>query len=137
MWFHTNIQECLLFVKSVTRLLPKTPSKITKVPYIYYLITCCGRAETHLVPNAFGPRTFGPPHLVPNSSVLLDKQSPTNSVPNQFGPQKFGPPGQTVPSQFGPQPIWSPANLVPSQFGPQPIWSPIIWSPWTNGPENI
>ena len=31
MWFLTNIQEFLLFVKSVTRLLPKTPSKITKL----------------------------------------------------------------------------------------------------------
>ena len=66
------------------------------------------KAVTHLVPNAFGPRTFGPPQLVPNWLVPLDKRSPTNSVPMEKwspkiwcpwtnGPQpQFGPPGQMV-----------------------------------------
>ena len=68
-------------------------------------------AVPHLVewiPNAYGPRTFGPPQWVPNLLVPLDKQSPTNSVPMDKlspkiwspwtnGPQKFSPHGQMVP----------------------------------------
>jgi hypothetical protein len=38
-------------------------------------------AVTHLVSNTYGPRTFGPPQLVPNWLVPLDKRSPTNSAP--------------------------------------------------------
>ena len=40
-------------------------------------------AVTYLVPNAYGPKTFGPPQLVPNWLVPLDKRSPTNLVPKK------------------------------------------------------
>ena len=39
------------------------------------------RAVRHLVPNAYGLRIFGPPQLVPNWLIPLDRRSPTNSVP--------------------------------------------------------
>ena len=60
-------------------------------------------SQTHLVPNAYGPRTFGPPQLVPNWLVyLLDKRAPTNSVPMDKWSPKFCPHGQMVPNQFCP-----------------------------------
>ena len=84
-------------------------------------------AETHLVPNAFGPRTSGPPLPVP-----LDKRSPINWSLWTNGPHTIRSPWTNSPQKIGPQPIRSPANLVPSQFDPQPIWSP-----WTNGPQKF
>ena len=33
-----------------------------------------------MVPNAYGPQTFGPPQLVPKNLVIMDKWSPTNLV---------------------------------------------------------
>ena len=60
-------------------------------------------APTHLVPN-----TCGPPQLVPNWLVPLDKWSSTNSVPMDK---------------------WSPKIGSPLKNGPQPIWAP-----WINGP---
>ena len=56
---------------------------------------------THLVLNAYGPRTFGPPQWGPKLLVPLDKQSPTNSVPMDRWSQKIWSPW-TNPNQFGP-----------------------------------
>ena len=54
-------------------------------------------AAKHLVPNAYGPRTFGPPHLVPR---LIGPSGQT--VTNQFSPH-----GQTVPENSVPMDKWS------------------------------
>ena len=86
------------------------------------------KAVTHLVPNAFGPRTFGPPQLVPNWLVPLDKRSPTNSVPmNKWSPK-----------------IWDNLQMLISTNGlynsslwiffPIDKWSSNIWSSGTIGP---
>jgi hypothetical protein len=52
----------------------------------------------HLVPNAYGPWTFG--------SQLIGPSGQT--VPNQFSPH-----GKMVPQNLVPMDKWSPANLVP------------------------
>ena len=57
---------------------------------------------THLVPNAYGPRIFGPHNWSQNWLVPLDKQTPTNSVPMD----KWSPKIQS-PWTNGPQPIRS------------------------------
>ena len=48
-------------------LLKCTLALMTKISFI---ISCRIVAVTHLVPNALGPQTFGPPQLVPNWLVL-------------------------------------------------------------------
>ena len=93
-------------------------------------------AASHLVPNPFSPRTFGPPQLVPKNkqSRLIwspwtngpqDNWSPWTIGPQTFGPhgqmvpKKIGPPGQTVPKYLVPMDKWSPRQLVPEDN-----WSP-------------
>jgi hypothetical protein len=61
-------------------------------------------AVTHLVLNTYGPRTFGPPQLVPNTLIGPSGQT----VPNYFSPL-----GQMVPQNLLPMDKWSPTNLVP------------------------
>ena len=56
------------------------------------------QAVTHLVPNAYGPWTFGP--------------------------QLIGISGQTVPNKFSPHGQMVPKNWVPMDKWSQPIWSP-------------
>ena len=64
---------------------------------------------THLVPNAYGPWTFGPSQWVIRS-------------PWTDGPKKFGSHGQTVPNQFGPRTSGSRTSGPTGQ-----IRSPIIF----------
>ena len=66
-------------------------------------------AVTHLIPNTYGPQTYGSPHLVPNWLVPLNKQSPTNSVPMD----KWSPKIWSLWTN-GPQPIWSPYFRIPT-----------------------
>ena len=90
-------------------------------------------AASHLVPNTFSPRTFGPPQLVPKNKqsrliwsprqlVPLDNWSPNiwspwtngpqdNWSPRTNGPQTFGPHGQMVPPKIGPH-----GQLVPKIY---------------------
>ena len=90
-------------------------------------------AASHLVPNTFSPRTFGPPQLVPKNKqsrliwstrqlVPLDNWSPNiwspwtngpqdNWSPWTNGPQTFGPHGQMVPQKIGPH-----GQLVPKIY---------------------
>ena len=75
------------------------------------------RAASHLVPNPFDPRTYGPPLPVPRDKWSQKIQSPWTN---------------------GPQPIWFPWTNGPiSNLVPMDKWSPKIWSPWTNGPQPI
>ena len=73
---------------------------------------------THLVPNTYSPQTFGPPQLVPNWLVPLNKRSPdiwspTIGPSGQMVPNQFCPHGQMVPKNSVPMDKWSPTNLVP------------------------
>ena len=68
-------------------------------------------AASHLVPNTFSPRTFGPPQLVPKN-----KQSRLIWSPRQLVPLDN----------------WSPNIWSPWTNGP-----PKNWSPWTIGPQNF
>merc|ERR1712051_377997 len=71
-------------------------------------------AASHLVPNPFGPRTFGPPQLVPKNKQSRLIWSPWTNGPQDnwspwtIGPQTFGPHGQMVPQKLVPMDNWSP-----------------------------
>ena len=68
-------------------------------------------AVTNLVPNAYGPRTFGPQNWSPiDLSLWTNGPQPIQS-PWKIGPQKLDPHGQMVPNQFGP-----PGKIVPRIF---------------------
>ena len=78
---------------------------------------CLVRAASHLVPNPFGPRTFGPPQLVPKNKQSRLIWSPWTN---------------------GPQDNWSPWTNSPQTFGPPGQMVPVDnWSPWTIGPQNV
>ena len=81
-------------------------------------------AASHLVPNPFSPRTFGPPQLVPKNkqSRLIwspwtngpqDNWSPWTNGPQENwspwtnSPQIFGPHGQMVPKTIGPRGLFT------------------------------
>jgi hypothetical protein len=72
------------------------------------------KAASHLVPNTFSPRTFGPPQLVPKNKQSRLIWSPWTNGPQDNwslranSPSSFGPHGQMVPKTIGP-----PGQLVP------------------------
>ena len=84
-------------------------------------------AASHLVPNPFSPRTFGPPHLVPKNKQSRLIWSPWTNGPQDnwspwtIGPQTFGPNGQMVPKTIGP-----PGQMVP-KIGPHGQLVPKIY----------
>ena len=92
---------------------PKLRDIILWIQFVWKDSYVCNLKKTmaHLVPNGYGPRTFGPPQLVPNWLIPLNKRSPTNFVPMDK---------------------WSPNIRSPWTNGSQPIWSH-----WTNGPYDI
>ena len=61
-------------------------------------------AVIHLVPNSYGPRTFGSPQWVLNYIIVPSGQT----VPNQFGPH-----GQMVPKNLVLMDKWPLTILVP------------------------
>ena len=89
-----------------------------------------------MVPNAYGPRTFGPPQWISN---LFGPSGKT--VPNQFGPHgqmfpnQFGPPGQMIPRMFRlsrgtgcKDPELRELNCLET-FCP---WGPNLWGPFVH-----
>ena len=94
---------------------------------------CLVMAASHLVPNPFGPRTFGPPQLVPKNKQSRLIWSPWTNGPQDnwspwtIGPQTFGPHGQMVPRTIGP-----PGQMVPKHLVPMDKWSPQKLVPMDN-----
>ena len=81
---------------------------------ILYFLTNRARSASHLVPNTFSPRTFGPPQLIPKK-----KQSRLIGPHGQIVRKTIGPQAQTVPAQLVPMDKWSSRQLVPMNN-----WSP-------------
>ena len=95
-------------------------------------------AVPHLVewiPNAYGPRRFGPPKWVPNLLVPLDKQSPPNSVPkNLVSMEKWS------PTNLFPMDKWSlEYSICPREQGPNWLGTicvqgdQLCWGPFVQG----
>ena len=78
-------------------------------------------AVTHLVPNTYGPLTFGPNWSPINWSLWINGPQPILS-PWTNDPPKFGPPVQMVPDQFGP-----PGKMVPRLFCLSKGQAVMIW----------
>ena len=89
-------------------------------------------AASHLVPNTFSPRTFGPPQLVPKN-----KQSQPIWSPWTNGPLDNWSPSTNSPRSFGPHRQMVPQNVVPldkssANNSVHLIPDPHNLSPWTN-----
>ena len=91
--------------------------------YFFYPIFHSGLywAASHLVPNTFSPRTFGPPQLVPKNKQSRLIWSPWTNGPQDNwsrstnSPSSFGHHGQMVPKTIGP-----PGQLVPKIYPCKP-----------------